>query len=124
MPTHSRVPPANGQERADILIVDDLAEKHLAYQVVLDHMGVGDIHPELNRVSKQGKWLEMMRLISDDVLDQIGVSGTPAEVGARLAARNGGLADRTMLTMYNETGDPEAVRDVVAAFRAAERSDD
>jgi probable F420-dependent oxidoreductase len=90
-----------------------------AYQVVLDHMGVGAIHPELNRLSKQGKWIDMMKLVSDDMLDQIGVSGTPAEVGARLAARNGGFADRTMLTMYDETGDPDAITDLIAALRGA-----
>jgi probable F420-dependent oxidoreductase len=92
-----------------------------AYQVVLDHIGVGHIHPELNRLSKQGKWFEMMGLITDDMLDQIGVSGTPSQVGARLVARNGGLVDRTMLTVYDETGDPEAITDVVRAFRAEEQ---
>jgi len=91
-----------------------------AYKVVLDHMGAGDMHFELNRLSKQGKWLEMMGLITDDMLDEIGVSGTPAEVGAKLVARNGGLFDRTMITLYNETGRPEAVTDLVRAIREAE----
>jgi alkanesulfonate monooxygenase SsuD/methylene tetrahydromethanopterin reductase-like flavin-dependent oxidoreductase (luciferase family) len=92
-----------------------------AYLGVLEHMGVGDIHPELNRLSKQGKWLEMMRLVTDDMLDQIAVSGTPREVGARLVARNRGFADRTMVTLYDETGDPEAVTDLVRAMRNADR---
>jgi probable F420-dependent oxidoreductase len=90
-----------------------------AYRPVLEHMGVGDVHPELNRLSKQGKWLEMMGSITDDMVDAIGVSGTPREVGARLAARNGDLVDRTMLTIYDETGDPEALRDLIGALRAA-----
>jgi probable F420-dependent oxidoreductase len=90
-----------------------------AYQVVLDHMGKGHLHPELNRLSKEGKWFEMMGLITDDMLDEIGVSGTPTEVGAKLAARNGPFADRTMLTMYDETGDPEAITDLVRALREA-----
>jgi alkanesulfonate monooxygenase SsuD/methylene tetrahydromethanopterin reductase-like flavin-dependent oxidoreductase (luciferase family) len=90
-----------------------------AYQVVLDHMGVGHIHPALNRLSKQGKWREMMDLVTDDMLDAIGVCGTPAEAGAKLAARNGGFADRTMLTLYDETGDPDAVGEVARALREA-----
>lgn len=90
-----------------------------AYKVVLDHMGVGDLQPELNRLSKQGKWLEMMALVTDEMLDAIGVSGTPAEAGAKLAARNGGFADRTMLTLYDETGDPDALADLVRAVREA-----
>jgi alkanesulfonate monooxygenase SsuD/methylene tetrahydromethanopterin reductase-like flavin-dependent oxidoreductase (luciferase family) len=93
-----------------------------AYQVVLDHMGKGHLHPELNRLSKQGKWFEMMGLISDDMLDAIGVSGTPAQVGAQLVARNRPFADRTMLTLYDETGDPDAVADLVRALRDASRS--
>jgi len=93
-----------------------------AYAVVLEHMGVAEIHPELNRLSKAGKWLEMMALITDDMLDAIGVSGTPAEVGAKLAARNRDFADRTMVTLYDETGDPDAVTDLVRAFREADRA--
>ena len=83
-----------------------------AYNVVLEHEG-WDVHPELNRLSKQGKWLEMINLISDDMLDQIGVSGKPSEVGAKLLERNRKFAERTTLVSYNETGDSEAIRDVV-----------
>ena len=93
-----------------------------AYKVVLDHIGVGDLQPELNRLSKQGKWFEMMALVTDDMLDAVGVSGTPAQVGAKVVARNRAFADRTMLTMYNETGDAGAVADLVRAIRAAEGS--
>ena len=93
-----------------------------AYQVVLEHMGVGELHPELNRLSKQGKWFEMMGLVTEDMLDDIGVSGTPAQLGAKLIARNGGLVDRTMLTLYNETGDPDAVADLVRSVREADKS--
>ena len=92
-----------------------------AYQVVLEHMGVGDLHPELNRLSKQGKWFEMMGLVTDDMLDDVGVSGTPAQLGAQIVARNGGLVDRTMLTLYNETGDPDAVVDLVRGVREADK---
>jgi probable F420-dependent oxidoreductase len=87
-----------------------------AYKVVLDYEGWGDIQPELNRMSKEGKWFEMMSLIDDDMLDAIGVSGTPAEVGRKLLERNAPYADRTMLTLYDETGDPDAITDVVEAL--------
>jgi probable F420-dependent oxidoreductase len=92
-----------------------------AYKVVLDHMGVGDLQPELNRLSKQGMWRDMMRLVTDEMLDAIGVSGTPRQVGEKLVARNAGFADRTMLTLYDETCDPDAVADLVRAFRDAEK---
>jgi len=83
-----------------------------AYKILLDHHGWGDIQPELNRLSKQGKWLDMMGYISDEILDAVGVCGRPSEVGARLRERNR-FADRTSLIVYNETGDPDAVVDVI-----------
>jgi probable F420-dependent oxidoreductase len=86
-----------------------------AYRVMLAHHGWEALQPELNAMSKQGRWLEMMALVTDDMLDTIGVSGRPAEVGRRLRARNA-WADRTHLVLYNETA-PEAVVDLVRAFK-------
>ncbi len=88
-----------------------------AYKVVLDHHGWGDIQPVLNRLTKEGKWLDMMGHISDDMVGLVGVSGTPAEAGAKLRERVG-FADRTSLVIYNETGDPGAVADLVRAAKA------
>jgi len=88
-----------------------------AYKIALDHEGWGDIQPELNRMSKEGKWLEMVGLITDDMLDTIGVSGSPAEIGRRLVERNQPWAQRTMLNLYDETGDPDAVSDLIRAMR-------
>jgi hypothetical protein len=87
-----------------------------AYRVMLDHHGWGDLQPELNRMSKQGQWFEMTQLISDDMLDVIGVSGTPSAAGRALHHRNA-FAERTSLILYNET-EPDAVADVVAGFKA------
>jgi probable F420-dependent oxidoreductase len=88
-----------------------------AYKVMLDHHGWGGLQPELNRLSKQGAWSDMMALVTDDMLDAIGVSGTPAAAGRALRARNT-WADRTSLVLYNET-EPEAVADLVRAFKEA-----
>jgi probable F420-dependent oxidoreductase len=82
-----------------------------AYKGVLERHGRPDLQPELNRLSKQGKWLDMMGRIDDALFDEIAVSGTPAQVAAKLRVRNG-FADRTTLMLYNETH-PEAVVDVV-----------
>jgi probable F420-dependent oxidoreductase len=86
-----------------------------AYRVMLDHHGWGDLQPELNRMSKQGQWFEMTQLISDQMLDVIGISGTPANAGRALRRRNA-FAERTSLILYNET-EPDAVTDVVRGFR-------
>ena len=86
-----------------------------AYRVMLEHHGWGALHPELHRLSKAGGWAEMMALVTDDVVDTVGVSGRPAEAGRALRARNA-WADRTTLVLYNET-EPDAIADLVAAFR-------
>ena len=88
-----------------------------AYRVMLDHHGWGHLQPELNRMSKQGQWSAMIALVTDDMLDAIGVAGRPADVGRRLRERNA-WADRTSLVLYNETA-PEAVVDLIGAFKEA-----
>src|SRR5262245_46195650 len=87
-----------------------------AYKIMLDHHGWGHLQPELNAMSKQGRWSEMIDLVTDDMLDVIGVSGTPARVVARLQERNA-FADRTTLVLYNQAG-PDAVTDVVRGLVA------
>jgi probable F420-dependent oxidoreductase len=88
-----------------------------SYRGVLDHHGYASLQPELNRLSKQGRWVDMMGLIDDALFDAIAVSGTPAEAGRKLNARNAGFADRTTLMLYDESGDPDAV---VALLQAAQ----
>ena len=86
-----------------------------AYRVMLDHHGWGDLQPQWNRMSKEGRWGEMMALVSDEMLDAVGVSGTPATVGPRLRERNA-FAQRTSIVLYNET-EPDAVIDLVRGFK-------
>jgi len=88
-----------------------------AYRVFLDHHGWGDIQPQLNQLSKQGKWLEMIGFVSDEMLDAIGVSGTPAQAAERLRERNA-FASRTSLVLYDESGDPDAIAEVVRGLRS------
>ena len=87
-----------------------------AYKGVLEHHGYESLHPELNRLSKEGRWLEMAARIDDALLDRIAVCGRPAEVGRRLRERNAGFADRTTPTLYNEA-EPEAIAELVRAAR-------
>jgi probable F420-dependent oxidoreductase len=87
-----------------------------AYRGVLDHHGHEDLQPKLNRMSKEGKWREMMAEIDDELLDRIAVSGTPAEVARRLRERND-FATRSMLIVYDEAGG-DAVADLLAAARS------
>jgi len=69
-----------------------------AYKGVLDHHGWGDIQPELNRMSKEGKWDEMATMIDDTMLDTIGCVAPVDEIADKLVDRYGSLVDR--LTFY------------------------
>jgi probable F420-dependent oxidoreductase len=65
-----------------------------AYKVVLDAHGWGDLHPELNRLSKEGRWDVMASLIDDEMLETFAVVGAPDEIAPKIKARYGGLVDR------------------------------
>ena len=58
-----------------------------AYRPVLDRHGWGDLQPELNALSKQGRWSEMGALIGDDVLHTLAACGTPKEIADHIRAR-------------------------------------
>lgn len=109
---------AAGRDRADFAIVpevivsvtsdadpDHAATRRLlafygstpAYRPVLDVHGWGDLQPELNALSKQGRWEEMGTLIDDDVLHTIAACGTPAEVAAHIRDRVDGVADEVCI---------------------------
>lgn len=68
-----------------------------AYRPVLDVHGWGELQPELNALSKQGRWQEMGTLIDDEVLHTIAACGTPAEIAAHIRDRVAGVSDRVCL---------------------------
>jgi hypothetical protein len=56
--------------------------------------GWGDLQPELNTLSKQGRWEDMGRLIDDDILHTIAACGSPGEIAAHIRDRVAGVSDR------------------------------
>ncbi len=86
-----------------------------AYKGVLEHHGWGDAQPELNRLSKQGKWVEMADVIDDTMLDHFAIVGEPQELAGRIKARFGGLMDRVQFSV--PTDHPEVWGPVAASIR-------
>ncbi len=87
-----------------------------AYRGVLDLHGWGDLQPELTRLTKAGRWTELGGLISDDMLHEFAVVGTPAEAGKALRARYGDIATRiTFYATYDS--DPQIWAEVLGAVR-------
>ncbi|HBU39450.1 MAG TPA: LLM class F420-dependent oxidoreductase, partial [Acidimicrobiaceae bacterium] len=60
---------------------------------------------------------QMTEKIDDDLVDLLCVSGTPAEVGAKLKDRNQ-FADRSTMMFYGAPPDPDAIADTVKAARS------
>jgi probable F420-dependent oxidoreductase len=130
MPALARGLAASGRSRADVRVVcatlvvtsdrDDelarlrgIARQQLAfygstpaYASTLECHGWGDLHPHLNRLSKEGRWEEMAALIDDEILEAIAVVGEPASIAPKLRARLDGIADAVSLT-NNRAPDPD-----------------
>jgi probable F420-dependent oxidoreductase len=66
-----------------------------AYKQVLGVHGWGDLQIELNALSKQGQWAEMSNLISDEMLNTMGIMADPAAIVPEMKQRYGDFTDRT-----------------------------
>jgi probable F420-dependent oxidoreductase len=88
-----------------------------AYRPVLELHGWGELQPELNRLSKQGEWVQMGKLIDDDILHTFAVVCEPEDIPARVLERYGDLVDR--ISFYAPyKSDPERWTAVLAGFKA------
>ena len=85
-----------------------------AYRPVLEAHGWGNMQDELNAMSKRGEWVEMGKLITDDVLSAFAVVGKAEDVPKEVEARYGGLADRISFGISRSNG----TNDVVEKLRA------
>jgi hypothetical protein len=65
-----------------------------AYLPVLESEGWEALQPELNALSKSGRWDEMPGLIDDAMLAALAAVGSPKEVASDIADRFGGCVDR------------------------------
>jgi probable F420-dependent oxidoreductase len=87
-----------------------------AYRPVLDAHGWGELQPELNALSKQGRWADMTKLVGDDVLEAIAVCAPMGQVAARVRERCGAHADRISL-LAHWSPDPEPWADVARELK-------
>jgi len=88
-----------------------------AYSPVLELHGLGDLHVELNQMSKAGRWAEMGRLIPDELVSEIAVVGERRSIAAQLVARCDGVTDSISL-VNNRNPDPQNFADIVADLRS------
>ena len=89
-----------------------------AYRPVLDLHGWGGAGDELTRLSRQGRWAEMSRLIDDDMLNAFAIVAPPGQLPARLAERCAGVIDRVSFLPKDPPG---AALAALAALRPGAR---
>jgi probable F420-dependent oxidoreductase len=75
-----------------------------AYRPVLAAHGWEDLQPELNAMSKQGRWQEMGELIDDEMMRTVAACGTPKEVAAHIRDRVDGISDTVCLYQPSPIG--------------------
>ncbi len=88
-----------------------------AYAPVLDLHGLGELHQDLNRMSKDGRWSEMADLVPDAFVEEIAVVGPRPTIAAQLVARAAGITDSVSL-VNNRNPDAAHFADIVATLRA------
>lgn len=90
-----------------------------AYRPTLQAHGWDDLHQPLNALSKQGRWLDMINLVPDELVETIAVCGPRDEIAGRIVARLDGLSTHVGLVNSRQP-DPSWFADIVADLRAAQ----
>lgn len=87
-----------------------------AYVKVLESVGYENLQPELQSLSREGRWAEMADLIDDGLLDAIALTGTPEEMPDLCRARFGGRVDRVSSYYGWPVDDPDRLAEILARF--------
>ncbi|MDR3658212.1 MAG: TIGR03617 family F420-dependent LLM class oxidoreductase [Mycobacterium sp.] len=90
-----------------------------AYLPVLEAEGWPEIQPELNALSKQGRFAEMRRLITDPMVARIGIMGTPEECAQQIVARFGDHAAEVCCYFPGYTPRSADIADLIGALHQA-----
>jgi probable F420-dependent oxidoreductase len=89
-----------------------------AYKNVLDIHGWGGLQEQLNALSKQGGWVEMGNLITDEILNTFAVVGEPEQIAPELHQRYGDVIQRISFYTPYKT-DPVRWQQVINAVKAS-----
>jgi probable F420-dependent oxidoreductase len=76
-----------------------------AYLPVLEQHGWEGLQPEALKLSREGKWMEMAKLVDDEMLHTFAVVGEPAEVASQISERFGGKVERVSPVIYSPSTD-------------------
>ena len=92
-----------------------------SYRPVLDIHDWGDLQPRLRTLTKDGEWDQLASVWSEEMLSELTVTGTPAEVAAELTRRFGSVASRVALSMPYQYDD-SLLAEIIEACSRRSRS--
>ncbi|WP_433520398.1 TIGR03617 family F420-dependent LLM class oxidoreductase [Nocardia pseudovaccinii] len=88
------------------------------YRAVLEVHGWEQLQPELNELSKQGKYAEMRALITEPMVRAYGIVGTPEECADQVRERYGEYASDVCCYFPGYAPDSADIADLVEALRS------
>jgi probable F420-dependent oxidoreductase len=114
---------AVGRDEADLAVAIDGVASLIsfygstpAYVPVLEVEEWGHIQPELNALSKQGRFAEMRALITEPMVTRIGISGSPEDCARQIVARFGDHADEVCCYFPGYTPRGQDVADLIGTL--------
>lgn len=87
-----------------------------AYRPVLESVGYGELQPELQAMSREGRWSEMGEQIDDTLLHEIALVGSPEDMPRLCRERYAGRLDRVSSYYPWPGDDPDRLQEILAGF--------
>lgn len=88
------------------------------YHSVLEHHGWMDTAAELHRMTREGKWNELSKCITDDMLEEWAIVSTWDDFPEKCRARCDGIFDTVLLDLPPDArADDDFVRTTIAALK-------
>jgi probable F420-dependent oxidoreductase len=78
-----------------------------AYIPPMEAVGLGDLQPRMNLLSKEGRWDELSDYVDDHFIEAFCTRGEPEEIAGKLKQKYGASADR--LAIYAPYSAPDAM---------------
>ena len=118
---------AVGKDEAEVEKAKQSLKQHISfyastrtYHAVLEHHGWEDVGQELHRLSREGKWTEMPKCITDEMLEEWAIVATYDRLIPALVERARGLYTTIQLGIPTKLlKDEDRVRAMIAELHAA-----
>lgn len=87
-----------------------------AYRRVLEPIGYGELQPELQELSRAGRWDEMAGLVDDGLLEHLAFVGRPEDMPRLVRGRFGTRIDRVSSYYGWTVDDPDRLAGIIEEF--------